>query len=136
LVARALLAGAVAHGTVGAGHDAIRLAREAIVWSRQSTDVHAEAFAQWVIADACARFSAEAIAASRRAADLLGSGKAAERLRAEARLLLHGALSLAATRTRELDGLASEEGAASSAAKLEWWAARAADLSLRLGRGE
>jgi len=136
LVARALLAGAVANGTVGADHDAIRLAREVIFWARQASDVHAEAFAQWVIADASARFSAEAIAASRRAAELVASGMAAERLRAEARLLLHASGSLNAALIRELDGLASEEGTASSAAKLEWWAARAADLSLRLGRGE
>jgi serine/threonine-protein kinase PknK len=136
LVARALLAGAVANGTVGAAHDALRLARDAIFWSRQASDVHAEAFAQWVIADASARFSTEAIAASRRAAELVGSGMAAERLRAEARLLLHASGSLTPSRIRELDGLASEEGTANSAAKLEWWAARAADLSLRIGRGE
>ena len=76
------------------------------------------------------------MAASRRAAELVAAGTAAERLRAEARLLLHGAASLSAARLRELDGLASEEGAASNAAKLEWWAARAADFSLRFGRGE
>jgi serine/threonine-protein kinase PknK len=136
LVARALLAGASAHATVGANHDAVRLARDAIEWARLASDVHAETHAHWVIADASARFSTEAIAASRHAADLVASGLAAERLRAQARLLLHESDSLPAGRIREIDGLASDEGAASSAAKLEWWAARAADLSLRLARGE
>jgi serine/threonine-protein kinase PknK len=136
LVARALLAGAVANVTVGANHDAIRIARECIFWSRRAPDVHAEAFAQWVIADASTRFSAEAIAASRRAAELVASGMAAERLRAAARLLMHASGSLDRTLIRELDGLASEEGSASSAAKLEWWGARAVDLSSRIGQGE
>jgi serine/threonine-protein kinase PknK len=135
LVARASLAGAVANVTIGAHHDAIRLARDAIAWAREARDARAESHAEWAIADASPRASAEAIAASRRAAELSAKGTLAERLRAEARLLMHeGALPPA--RVRELDELASHDGAASAGARLEWWAARAIDLAARMTKGD
>jgi transcriptional regulator with GAF, ATPase, and Fis domain len=136
LVARARLAGAVANGTVGAHHDAVRLAEEAIEWARIASDVHAEIHAEWVIADASPRASREAVAAARRAAALASNAVPSVRLRAEARLLLHEEVSFSPARMREFDGVASDEGPASGGAKLEWWAARAADLSLRMSRGE
>jgi transcriptional regulator with GAF, ATPase, and Fis domain len=131
LVARASLAGAVANVTIGAHHDAIRLARDAIAWAREARDARAESHAEWAIADASPRASAEAIAASRRAAELSAKGTLAEHLRAEARLLMHEGAPPPA-RVRELDELASHDGAASAGARLEWWAARAIDLAARM----
>jgi serine/threonine-protein kinase PknK len=135
LVARAVLAGAVAHATVGASHDAIRLSHEAIVWARRASDVHAEAYAYWAIADASPRSSPEAISAAERAATLLASSNITDRLRAYARVLLHKPGSLGAARILELDA-AENDASASSASKLEWWGARAADISLHMAAGE
>jgi transcriptional regulator with GAF, ATPase, and Fis domain len=136
LVARARLAGAVANVTVGAHHDAVRLADEAIAWARMASDVHAEIHAEWVIADASPRGSERAIAAARRASLLASASLPSDRLRAESRLLLHEGATFAKARVRELDGVALDDGPASGGAKLEWWGARAADLSLRMARGE
>ena len=135
LVARAVLVGAVAHAAVGARHDAIRLANEAIVWARRASDIHAEAGAYWAIADASPRFSPDAMSAADRAAELIASSSITDRLRAYARVLFHKPGALTAARILELDA-AESDVAASSAAKLEWWGARAADISLRLSRGE
>ncbi|MEZ4299590.1 MAG: sigma 54-interacting transcriptional regulator, partial [Polyangiaceae bacterium] len=133
LSARALLAGAAAHATLRAGHEARAEARAAILRAREGGDTIAEAYACWAIADALPPGDAEAQRAAEEADRLLADSSADDRLRAAAHLLRHGSPQIDGGRRLAADTDAADPGR-TVACRLAWWGARAEAL-LR-GAGE
>src|SRR5262249_12640987 len=111
--------------TAGAKLEATFAAREAGERARFLGDARAEAFACWALTDVCAPGDAEAAEAARHAGRLLSAAGAEEaRLRALARLLRHAPGDVTPDKIAWADALASEN-ATLTAARLEWWGARA-----------
>ncbi|MBK9265582.1 MAG: sigma 54-interacting transcriptional regulator [Polyangiaceae bacterium] len=125
--ARALLAMAAAYETAGARHDAVRVAREAIVRAREGRDTRAEAYALWAIADASLAGSDEGRRAAERARELLRDAGSDDTLRADARLVEHAPRSLA-RETYEVRDAMAESAAVQPGARLDWIRARAESL--------
>jgi transcriptional regulator with GAF, ATPase, and Fis domain len=128
LAARAWLASAAAYATAGARLDTIRAAEQAIARAREASDVRAEAYAEWAIADVTDEGAERGKTAAARAAQLLADGSDEDRLRASARLLRHADARIDAPERARLDLSASRDPALSIAARLEWWGARARAL--------
>jgi transcriptional regulator with GAF, ATPase, and Fis domain len=123
--ARALLARAASFSTAGAKLEATFAAREARERARFLGDARAEAFACWALTDAGEPEDPDAVEAARFAARLLSpSGTDEDRLRALARLLRHVPADVGPDKVPWADALASQ-GSTLTAARLEWWGARA-----------
>ena len=118
--ARAWLARAGALATVAARHDADEAADEALA---RASDPRTRAFALWAKVETRPHGDETARAAARRAFAELEGSAADDRVRAGARVLLWDRDALEAAVLAELD---TQAAGASSVARLEWWAARAA----------
>ncbi len=126
--ARALLAMAAAYETAGARHDAIRIAKEAIVRAREGRDTRAEAYAFWAIADASSPGSDDGRDAAKRARELLGETSGDDALRADARMVKHAPDSLDGETYDVRDAMA-ESSSLQPGARLDWIRARMERLS-------
>ncbi|HEY3594713.1 MAG TPA: sigma 54-interacting transcriptional regulator, partial [Polyangiaceae bacterium] len=123
--ARALLARAAAFSTAGAKLEGTFAAREALERARFLGDARAEAYACWALTDVSEPGHGDAIEAAGLAARLLTPfSNEEDRLRATARLLRHSPVSVDAETLRWADTLASHASTI-TAARLEWWGARA-----------
>jgi transcriptional regulator with GAF, ATPase, and Fis domain len=131
MAARALLAQAAAWAAAGMVHDALRVADEAVARAREGGDRRSEAYAWWVVADVSAPGAQSGVEAAARAAALLGAETHDEdALRGAARLLRHAPEQVSRARRGRLDAAATaDEGGASTAARLDWWGARAEALN-------
>lgn len=127
LAARATLAVAAAHATLGATAEARTAAARAAALARESGDFRACAYAWMALADASRSGSVEGRDAAEAAAASLADRPATSEdvLRAAARMLEQG-LSTARS-VDELDALA-EKALVTASARLDWWGARASAL--------
>jgi len=120
--ARAVLSQASVLAFVGDETGLLERASRGLMLARQSGDVRCEAYLWLCLADAGPPATRELAGA--RAALLLREGSAADRLRAAARVLR-------ARGTSELDGDALSNDVVELEPRIEWWGARALELSTR-----